>query len=54
MSLREIEKLTQDKDCLYLLEKDREELEFLFGKDFAMMKGYSQNNPHHCIMALAS
>ena len=48
MSLREIEKLTQDKDCLYLLEKDREELEFLFGKDFAMMKGYSQNNPHHC------
>lgn len=28
--------------------KSKKELARMFGKDFAMMKGYSQNNPHHC------
>ena len=31
-----------------LLDKSKKELECMFGTDFAMMKGYSQNNPHHC------
>ena len=30
-----------------LLNYPREDLEALLGKDFAAMKGYSQNNPHH-------
>ena len=31
-----------------ILKKSKEELRTLIGKDFSMMKGYSQNNPHHC------
>lgn len=31
-----------------ILKKSKEELRTLLGKDFSMMKGYSQNNPHHC------
>ena len=31
-----------------LLDKSKKELECMFGTDFAIMKGYSQNNPHHC------
>ena len=30
-----------------LLNYPKEDLEVLLGKDFAVMKGYSQNNPHH-------
>ena len=26
----------------------KNKLEIHFGRDFSMMKGYSQNNPHHC------
>ncbi len=38
-----------DKENLSLIpEKSQQELTELFGKDFAMLKGYSQNNPHHC------
>lgn len=31
-----------------LLRKSKKELTRMLGKDFAMMKGYSQNNPNHC------
>ena len=31
-----------------LLNLSGDRLEQLLGKDFAAMKGYSQNNPHHC------
>ena len=31
-----------------LLTMDTEELKSLLGEDFARMKDYSQNNPHHC------
>lgn len=31
-----------------LLNYSKDDLETLLGKDFAVMKGYSQNNPHHC------
>lgn len=31
-----------------LLSMDKEKLTLLFDSDFAMMKGYSQDNPHHC------
>lgn len=31
-----------------LINKSASELEELFGKEIALMKGYDQNNPHHC------
>lgn len=31
-----------------LMNLSKDKLEELFGKEFALMKGYSQNNPHHC------
>lgn len=31
-----------------ILSMDKEELKRIFGYNFSMMKGYSQNNPHHC------
>lgn len=40
--------LVQSFDFSKLLNLSKEKLEALLGKDFAMMQGYSQNNPHHC------
>jgi hypothetical protein len=31
-----------------MLDLSKKELECMFGTDFAVMKGYSQNNPHRC------
>lgn len=31
-----------------LLNYSKEDVDALLGKDFAVMRGYSQNNPHHC------
>ena len=33
---------------MLLLDKSREELKEMLGDEFATMKGYAQNNPHHC------
>ena len=37
-----------DSAVAALAEASAEELEALFGKEFAAMQGYDQNNPHHC------
>lgn len=35
-------------DAISLLQKNSDTLEAIFGSEFAEMKNYSQNNPHHC------
>lgn len=46
MNHEELIGLLESPKCI--LTKSKEELNTLLGKDFSMMKGYSQNNPHHC------
>ncbi len=46
MNHEKLIRLLESPKCI--LKKSKEELSTLLGKDFSMMKGYSQNNPHHC------
>lgn len=46
MNLKELKCFLETPKKLLLM--DKEDLTLLFDSDFSMMKGYSQNNPHHC------
>ena len=48
MHKNEFVRWIQSLDVSGLLNLSKDRLEQLLGKDFAAMKGYSQNNPHHC------
>lgn len=43
-----IKLLEQKEQVLLINEISVDKLSEMFGSDFAAMKGYSQNNPHHC------
>ena len=44
----ELIRWSEPKQVLLLLDKSREELKEMLGDEFAAMKNYAQNNPHHC------
>lgn len=46
MNLKELKYFLETPEKL--LSMDKEDLKCIFGSDFSIMKGYSQNNPHHC------
>lgn len=48
MTAEEIRSLLDNGNYLSLTEKSKQQLTDILGADFAKMKGYSQNNPHHC------
>ncbi len=48
MDIEAIKRFLESGRFLCLTEKSKSELEEVFGHDFALMKGYWQNNPHHC------
>lgn len=48
MSNNGLFQLIYTNKILEIMNWSREKLEIHFGRDFSMMKGYSQNNPHHC------
>ena len=48
MSNNGLFQLIYTNKILEIMNWSKEKLEIHFGRDFSMMKGYSQNNPHHC------
>lgn len=48
MEREELIRWSEPERVLLLLDKSREELKEMLGDEFATMKGYAQNNPHHC------
>lgn len=48
MNYNDIQVFLNSNDYSVLLNLTKNQLADLLGKDFSMMKGYSQNNPHHC------
>ena len=48
MDREEVIRWSEPEQVLLLLDKSSEELKEMLGDEFAAMKGYAQNNPHHC------
>lgn len=48
MNKESLKNFIQLFDPISVMNLSETELVNTFGKEFAMMKGYSQNNPHHC------
>ena len=52
MKYNDIQVFLDEKHYALLAELSQQQLNDVFGQDFAMMQGYSQNNPHHCYSLL--
>lgn len=52
MKYNDIQVFLDEKHYARLSEQSNNQLSNWFGQDFAMMQGYSQNNPHHCYSLL--
>ena len=48
MDREELIRWSEPEQVLLLLDKSSEELKEMLGDEFAVMKDYAQNNPHHC------
>lgn len=48
MNKEDLNKLVRSFDPISIMSLSETELINFFGKEFALMQGYSQNNPHHC------
>ena len=48
MDREEVIRWSEPEQVLLLLDKSSEELKEMLGDEFAVMKDYAQNNPHHC------
>lgn len=52
MNYNAVRTFLESSNYLCLLEQTKQQLSDTFGHEFAMMQGYSQNNPHHCYSLL--
>lgn len=52
MRYNDIRAFLDERHYLRIAGQPNDQLSDLFGQDFAMMQGYSQNNPHHCYSLL--
>ena len=52
MKYNDIRFFLDEKHYSLITELTHQQLDDMFGLDFALMQGYSQNNPHHCYSLL--
>lgn len=52
MKYNDIRVFLDKKHYSLIAERSQQQLNDMFGLDFALMQGYSQNNPHHCYSLL--
>lgn len=52
MRYNDIRAFLDERHYLRIAKQPNDQLNDVFGQDFAMMQGYSQNNPHHCYSLL--